>query len=85
MKRAIGSAKAGRKKKPRRPLEEIVVANVIRLRKERGWTQYDLAARLNRFQSWLNRLERGHAIPTLRTMDDLAAAFEVDATELLKD
>jgi len=85
VKRVSASANSGKKRKKSRPLEEIVVANVIRLRKEREWTQYDLAERLGRFQSWMNRLERGKAIPTLRTVADLAKAFGVEPTELLKE
>ena len=65
-------------------LEEVVAANVVRLRKARGWTQYDLADRMKRFQSWLARLERGKASPTLRTLADLAGAFGVKPEELLK-
>ena len=84
MKRVSSKGSSRRKKPIVTPLEEIVVANVIRLRKERGWTQYDLAERLNRFQSWMNRLERGRSIPTLRTLADLAGAFEVDPIELLR-
>ena len=84
MKRASKKTKS---KVSRRSLtvEEVVVANVIRLRKERGWTQYDLAAKLGRFQPWVNRLERGRSVPTLRTLADLAGAFEVDISEFVKE
>lgn len=85
MSRASSKGSSGKGKKRRKPLEEVVVANVIRLRKERGWTQYDLADRLGKFQTWLNRLERGHSVPTLRTLADLARAFDVDPIELLQE
>lgn len=85
MKRATKSAKAGATRKRRKPLEEIVASNIARLRKERGWTQYDLADKLGRFQPWINRLERGRAVPTLRTLDELAKVFQVDPIVLLQE
>lgn len=85
MKRATKSAKAGATRKRRKPLEEIVISNVIRLRQNRGWTQYDLADKLGRFQPSINRMERGRAVPTLRTLDELAKVFEVEPIVLLQE
>jgi transcriptional regulator with XRE-family HTH domain len=62
----------------------IVARNVTSLRLARGWTQTELARRLKRHAPWLNRLERGHAVPTLRTLADLGRVFKIEPSELLK-
>jgi transcriptional regulator with XRE-family HTH domain len=65
-------------------LIKIVAANVIDRRDAKGWTQTDLAKRLRRHQPWLNRLERGRAVPTLRTIANLARVFKCEPADLLR-
>lgn len=53
------------------------------LREEQGWSQEALAefAALNR--SFVGDLERGAAVPSLTTIDKLAAAFGITPSGLL--
>lgn len=53
------------------------------LRGERGMTQEELADRSGLFRTYLSRIERGTANPTLSMLHALATAFRVDVTELL--
>ncbi|MDQ5933330.1 MAG: hypothetical protein QG574_628 [Cyanobacteriota bacterium erpe_2018_sw_21hr_WHONDRS-SW48-000092_B_bin.40] len=51
---------------------------VIRnLRKERNWTQYDLAAEMDVDAAFISRIERGRKVPSLETILRLAQALKV--------
>lgn len=59
-------------------------ASVIRqLRNQRGLTQEQLAWRTNVDQSFISALERGLKEPCLKTIVQLAAAFDLPLTELI--
>jgi transcriptional regulator with XRE-family HTH domain len=52
--------------------------NIVRsMRKERSWTQDDLAAELDADAAYISRIERGVKNPSLETILRLAAAFGV--------
>lgn len=53
------------------------------LRKERGWTQEQLARRTNRHWTYIGGLERGERNPTLIVICEVAAALGVSPRELL--
>lgn len=54
-------------------------------REEKGWTQPELASRVeNNFQN-ISRMERGEITPTLFWCYKLALAFEMDLPDLLKE
>lgn len=51
---------------------------VIRsLRKERNWTQYDLAAEMEVDAAFISRIEGGRKVPSLETILRLAQALKV--------
>jgi XRE family transcriptional regulator, regulator of sulfur utilization len=50
---------------------------LFELRRARGWTQKQLAARSGVQQSELSRIERGEGNPTFRTLSALARALDV--------
>lgn len=53
------------------------------LRKNRKWSQVDLAAKLgNNFQN-ISSLERGEFNPTLFSVDNIAKAFEMTLTDFI--
>jgi DNA-binding XRE family transcriptional regulator len=49
---------------------------VIRLRKERNWTQQQLAKASGVQQSEISRIERGQANPTFRTLQQIAQSVK---------
>lgn len=56
----------------------IKFGKVIRnLRKEREWTQYDLAAEMEVDAAFISRIERGRKVPSLETILRLAQALKV--------
>ncbi len=57
-------------------------ACVRRLRNERGLSQVVFAEHCGFYQTYLSRLERGMANPTLNALDVIAAAFGMSIFEL---
>lgn len=53
------------------------------LREARGWSQEQLAERANLNRSYLGEVERGQAVPSLVTVNKLAAALEIRASHLI--
>lgn len=58
---------------------------IASLRKERGWTQAQLAERLEMSPSHLSRWEQNHWKPRQKSIEQLAEVFEVDVEELVVD
>lgn len=54
------------------------------LRKRRGWSQEDLALEANINKNYLSDLERGMRNPTLKVMEKIAVALQIDISELTK-
>lgn len=50
-------------------------AQVVRLRKERGWNQGELARRSGLHQSCISDVEAGQRLPTQRTLIAILSAF----------
>ena len=53
------------------------------LRKERGWTQPQLAERIGTTVKMVTYLERQAKNPTVKTMEQIASVFGIPASELL--
>lgn len=60
-------------------------ALVTRFREARGWTLADLSRASGMNADYLGVLERGYNLPTLTTVFQLAAAFGVEAAELVRE
>ncbi len=58
-------------------LEQIVAANIATLRKNAGWTQAELAEKINYSDKSISKWERGEALPDLKVMTQLADLFGV--------
>ncbi|RTL68602.1 MAG: XRE family transcriptional regulator [Pseudonocardiaceae bacterium] len=56
--------------------------NVRRLRKDRGWTQDELAAKIKVEQTAISLIENSRANPTLQTLEALAIAFKIPFVDL---
>lgn len=61
-----------------------VAWNLRRLRVERGLSQEALAADANVDRSYVGRLERMVENPTIDLLDKLAAALEIDLSDLFR-
>lgn len=64
-------------------MRKLVGDNCARLRRERGWTQEELAERSGLSQQYLSDLERGKRNPTIVTVYELALALEATHLDLL--
>ena len=58
-------------------LEQIVAANLTELRKERKWTQAELAEKINYSDKSVSKWERGDGLPDLKVLMHLADLFGV--------
>jgi transcriptional regulator with XRE-family HTH domain len=71
-------------RKPRPDSEETPGQRLARLRKERGWTQVELAERIGITQTLLSDYERGKLRLNADMIVQLATALETTTDELLK-
>ena len=55
------------------------------LRKQRGWSQEELARRADRHWTFIGGVERGERNPTLEVVADIAEALGVPIRELFPD
>lgn len=58
-------------------LEQIVAANLTELRKEKKWTQAELAEKINYSDKSVSKWERGDGLPDLKVLMQLADLFGV--------
>jgi ribosome-binding protein aMBF1 (putative translation factor) len=72
------------KRRESRTLGEAVGAEITRLRVDRGWSQSKLAHDLGYTERYIGQLERGTKSPTLRTLADLAKAFSIEVSAILR-
>jgi transcriptional regulator with XRE-family HTH domain len=63
-------------------VSKALAANIRRLRKERGWTQDELAAETKVEQAAISLIENGRANPTLLMLETIARALGVAFIEL---
>jgi transcriptional regulator with XRE-family HTH domain len=61
---------------------KALARNVRRLRKDMGWTQDELAAKLNIEQTAVSLIENSRANPTLQTLEAVATSFGVKFADL---
>ena len=64
-------------------MRELVGRNFARLRREKGLTQEEVAARPGFSQQYISSLERGRRNPTVITLYELAQALGVSHVELV--
>jgi len=57
---------------------------IQQLRADRGWRQIDLAEETSIHENYVSDLELGRKEVCLRTLQTLAGAFDMTASELLK-
>ncbi|MEO5938319.1 MAG: helix-turn-helix transcriptional regulator [Sphingomonas sp.] len=64
-------------------MRKLVGGNTARIRREKGWTQEQLADRSGLSQQYISGLERGQRNPTILTIYEIAVALDVPHVELL--
>ena len=64
-------------------MRELVGRTFARLRRYKGLTQEEVAARSGFSQQYISSLERGRRNPTVITLYELAQALEVSHVELV--
>lgn len=62
-----------------------VAAQVRDIRKARHLSQRQLAGRMQVPRTYISKIENGKAIPTLGSLERLAAALEVEVSQLVRD
>ena len=67
-----------------RTLAQAFGAELTRLRVDKGWSQQKLADALGYTERYIGQLERGTKSPTLRTIADLAEAFQTVPSTILR-
>jgi transcriptional regulator with XRE-family HTH domain len=65
--------------------ENYIGTGLRRLRKERGWTQEELADKSDLEPRTIQKLESNENTPTLNTICALAESFEMEHWEFLKN
>jgi len=64
----------------------MVISDRLReLREERKLSQGDIEGRTGLLRSYLSRVENGHTVPSLETLEKLAAALEIPLYEMMYD
>lgn len=62
----------------------VLGTNIRRVRADRGLSQEELAHRAGIDRSYLSEIENGHKSVGVVVLDDIAAALEVEITDLFK-
>ena len=63
----------------------ILADKIIQLRKKNGWSQEELAEKLNVTRQSVSKWESAQSIPDLQKILQLSQIFEVSTDYLLKD
>jgi transcriptional regulator with XRE-family HTH domain len=66
-------------------LERLVIDNIKRIRKEKGFSQEKLAEACNTATSYIGLMEIYKNVPKLSTIERIAKALDVDPLEFFKD
>lgn len=75
--------KAQQEKEAIRLNDDILREKIIKLREERGWSQAELARRINMNNTALNKVEKGTRKLSSSELSELASAFNVTTDYLL--
>ena len=65
--------------------EGVIGKRIRKLRQEKGLSQADVGKRMGVLRSYISRVENGHTVPSLETLERLAAALETPLYQLFYD
>ncbi|EKT84979.1 helix-turn-helix domain-containing protein [Leptospira santarosai] len=63
----------------------LIVENIKRIRKQKGWSQADLAEKTQSTLSHINKLETGKYLPSVDNLIKIANAFDVSLDYLVSE
>ena len=63
----------------------MIGKRIARLRKEKGWTQANLAKATGLSKGYIAAIEEEGKIPRIKTLARIAACLDVDLGELLRE
>ena len=63
----------------------VISARLRKLREERNLSQGDIENRTGLLRCYISRVENGHTVPSLGTLEKLAAALEIPLFQLFYD
>jgi transcriptional regulator with XRE-family HTH domain len=66
-------------------LRELVAVNVGRIRREKGWTQEDLAERAGLSARYVGQIERARASMSVSVLGRIADALSVEPAALVSE
>lgn len=66
-------------------IEEIVIKNIINLRKKNGLKQSDVAEKISYTNKAISRWEKGEVIPSLKVLGELATFYNVPFTYFFEE
>ena len=66
-------------------IRKQVGLNVQKIRRERGWSQEELAFESGLHRTYISGIERGVRNPTILVLEKIAAALGVPSAKLLED
>lgn len=66
-------------------IKEIVSKNLIKLRKQNGLTQAELAAKINYSDNSISNWEKGDVLPSLETLQTLAGVYNVPLSYFIEE
>ena len=64
-------------------LKKELGKRIVELRKQKGWSQSDLARASNKDRQAIEKLENGKVNPTLYTLLEIANALEISLSKLV--
>lgn len=65
-------------------LVKLLAKNVRRARKERKWSQDELAFKAEMMRSYISGIERGVRNPSVKALEKLVEALKIDPEDLFK-
>jgi transcriptional regulator with XRE-family HTH domain len=65
-------------------IRERLAANIVKFRKEKGWSQEELADRADLHRTYVSGVERCVRNPTITVVEKFAKALEVELDQLLR-
>jgi transcriptional regulator with XRE-family HTH domain len=63
-------------------LQQIFIANLKKIRKERGFSQMTLSEKCDTTSNYIGQIEMGRRIPSFEKIEKIAAALEIAPGEL---
>ena len=63
-------------------LQQIFIANLKKIRKERGLSQMTLSAKCDTSSNYIGQIEMGRRIPSFEKIEQIAAALEIPSYQL---